>query len=86
MAVNDETKFYAPRKKGDSEVSLMLREVIAAMREKGHDPVVQLAGYLLSGDPTYITSHRNARNLIRGFERDRILEDLITLYVAHDRQ
>ena len=64
----------------------MLREVIAAMREKGHDPVVQLAGYLLSGDPTYITSHRNARNLIRGFERDRILEDLITSYVAQDRQ
>lgn len=86
MAVNDETKFYAPIKKGDSEVSLMLREVIAAMREKGHDPVVQLAGYLLSGDPTYITSHRNARNLIRGFERDRILEDLITLYVDQDRQ
>ena len=64
----------------------MLREVIAAMREKGHDPVVQLAGYLLSGDPTYITSHRNARNLIRGFERDRIIEDLITLHVAQDRQ
>lgn len=83
MAGYDETKFFKPIRRDDNEVSLMLREVISAMREKGHDPVVQLAGYLLSGDPTYITGHRNARNLIRSFERDKILEDLIASYVAH---
>ncbi len=81
MSMNDETKFFKPVRKTDTEVSVMLREVISAMREKGHDPVVQLAGYLLSGDPTYITSHRNARNLIRTFEKDRVLEDLISNYV-----
>lgn len=81
MSVTDETKFYPQMRRGDTEVSVMLREVIAAMKEKGHDPVVQLAGYLLSGDPTYITSHRNARNLIRSFERDRVMEDLIALYI-----
>lgn len=85
MSTNDETKFFKPVRKTDSEVSVMLREVVAAIREKGHDPVVQLAGYLLSGDPTYITSHRGARNLIRAFERDRVLEDLIAIYLErHD--
>lgn len=86
MSLNDETKFFKPIQRTDSEVSVMLREVIAAMRGKGHDPVVQLAGYLLSGDPTYITAHRDARNLIRGFEKDRILESLIANYVdSHQR-
>lgn len=81
MSTHEETKFFKPLRNTDTEVSVMLREVISAIREKGHDPVVQLAGYLLSGDPTFVTSHRGARNLIRSFERDRVMEDLIANYV-----
>lgn len=56
-------------------------EVIAALKERGYNPVNQLVGYLLSGDPAYITSHRNARNLIRRLERDELLEELVRAYL-----
>jgi len=53
----------------------------AAMREKGYDPVNQIVGYLLSGDPTYITSHNNARYMILRMERDELIEELVRFYV-----
>jgi len=59
----------------------ILMTVYSAMREKGYDPVNQIVGYLLSGDPTYITSYNNARYLIRRFERDELLEELVRFYV-----
>ena len=52
-----------------------------SMREKGYDPVSQIVGYLISGDPTYITSYNNARYLIRMFERDELIEELVRTYV-----
>jgi uncharacterized protein (UPF0297 family) len=55
--------------------------VYEAMREKGYDPVNQIVGYLLSGDPTYITSYNNARYLISRIERDELLEELVRAYV-----
>jgi uncharacterized protein (UPF0297 family) len=55
------------------------------MREKGYDPVNQIVGYLLSGDPTYITSHNNARYLISRIERDELLEELVRAYVEGKR-
>ena len=58
-----------------------LLTVYDAMREKGYDPVNQIVGYLLSGDPTYITSHNNARYLISRIERDELLEELVRAYV-----
>ena len=58
----------------------MLR-VYDAMREKGYDPVDQIVGYLISGDPTYITSYNNARYLIKLLERDELLEELVRFYV-----
>ena len=58
-----------------------LLEVYAAMREKGYDPVNQIVGYLLSGDPTYITSHNNARYLISRIQRDDLIEELVRYYV-----
>ncbi|MBQ7278681.1 MAG: IreB family regulatory phosphoprotein [Clostridia bacterium] len=68
-----------------SRVELTPREVLmtvyAAMKEKGYDPVDQIVGYLLSGDPTYITSHNNARYLILRVERDELLEELVRFYV-----
>ena len=55
--------------------------VYRAMKEKGYDPVSQLVGYLISGDPTYITSHNNARYLIRRQERDELLEEFVRYYL-----
>ena len=59
----------------------ILMTVYHAMAEKGYDPVNQIVGYLLSGDPTYITSYNNARYLIRRLERDELLEELMRSYV-----
>jgi len=59
----------------------VLREVYDALHEKGYNPVGQIVGYLMSGDPTFITSHRNARTLITSIDRDVILEELITVYL-----
>ena len=58
----------------------VLMTVYVAMKEKGYDPVNQIVGYLLSGDPTYITSYKNARYLILRVERDELLEELVRFY------
>ena len=67
------------------EDSMNPREVIGyvydALKAKGHDPVMQLVGYLISGDPTYITSYQNARSLISRVERDELLEEFVRFYV-----
>ncbi len=59
----------------------ILLDVYRALQERGYSPKDQLVGYLISGDPTYITSHRGARSRIRQVERDRILEELVRFYV-----
>ena len=59
----------------------VLMSVYAAMTEKGYDPVDQIVGYLLSGDPTYITSHNNARYHIRTLERDELMEEHVSSYI-----
>ena len=63
-----------------SEIILKVND---ALEEKGYNPINQIVGYILSGDPSYITSHQNARNLIRKLERDEILEELVTFYIDH---
>ncbi|HPY63340.1 MAG TPA: IreB family regulatory phosphoprotein [Bacillota bacterium] len=59
----------------------IMAEVIVAMEEKGYDPINQLVGYLISGDPTYITSHLGARGVIRRMERDELLEVILRDYI-----
>ncbi|MCX7904509.1 MAG: IreB family regulatory phosphoprotein [Caloramator sp.] len=66
---------------GNTKVQEVLREVYAALKEKGYNPINQLVGYILSGDPTYITSYKNARSLIRKIERDELLEELLRAYL-----
>lgn len=61
----------------------ILMTVHDALTEKGYNPINQIVGYILSGDPSYITSHNSARSLIRKLERDEILEELVTFYVNH---
>ncbi|KAF0197459.1 MAG: hypothetical protein FD169_441 [Bacillota bacterium] len=59
----------------------VLQQVSDALKEKGYNPTFHITGYLLSGDPAYITYHKNARNIIRRVERDEILEELINTYL-----
>jgi len=62
----------------------ILLEVNDALLDKGYDPVIQIVGYILSGDPTYITAHRNARSLIGRLERDELLEEIIKFYLENN--
>lgn len=65
----------------------VIQYVYEALKAKGHDPIMQLVGYIISGDPTYITSYNNARSLIRRVERDEILEEFVRFYVEeHERK
>lgn len=77
----DKTMTFKVRGEENTPARNVLRTVYEALKEKGYNPISQLVGYLLSGDPAYITSHQNARNLIRRFERDELLEELIKFYL-----
>ncbi|MDW7728792.1 MAG: IreB family regulatory phosphoprotein [Bacillota bacterium] len=65
----------------DNKARKILVTVYQALKEKGYNPLNQLVGYLLSGDPAYITSHQNARSLIRQVERDELLEEVVGIYL-----
>lgn len=66
----------------EMEVRRIVLEVYNALKEKGYNPVNQLVGYILSEDPTYITTHNNARNLIRKVDRDTLLQMLVKYYIT----
>lgn len=76
----DKTMQFKPEREEET-VSEVLSSVYAALKERGYDPINQLVGYIMSGDPTYVTSHNNARYLIRRLERDEILEELVRFYL-----
>ena len=78
-----DTKYYTSPSIDRNSPENIIREVYQALKAKGYDPITQLVGYVLSGDPTYITSYNQARSLIRRLERDEILEELVSFYVAH---
>ncbi len=77
---NETMKFEPPKDKSKS-VKEILFSSIASLEEKGYDPVNQIIGYMLSGDPSYITSYNDARALICNVERDELLEELLTFYL-----
>ncbi len=66
----------------DTEIDAIICRVHAALAEKGYDPISQLVGYIMSGDPTYITGHKGARSLITKVERDEILETVFRKFLA----
>ena len=77
-----ETQYFGRlEKEPENEAKRILMAVSNALREKGYNPVNQIVGYILSGDPTYITSYQNARVLIRKLERDELLEELVKDYL-----
>lgn len=80
----DDTREFQPQAASETEVSLVLHQVCDALNENGYNPLDQIVGYLISGDPTYITNHRNARVLIRQLERDQILDELVHNYLERE--
>ena len=75
------TQFFRAVQEKKMDVSQVLEQVYVALTEKGYNPVNQIVGYIMSGDPTYITSHKGARSLIMKVERDEILEELMSVYI-----
>lgn len=80
--ISDKTMNFKVEKDKNIKAKEVLKEVYEALEEKGYNPVNQIVGYILSGDPTYITSHKNARNLIRMLERDELLEKMVKNYIG----
>ena len=81
MRNNNDTQFFKVVPDLRREASEILDLVYEALKEKGYDPISQIVGYIMSGDPTYITSYNNARSLIIKVERDEILEELLKVYI-----
>ena len=77
------TQFFTVQKEPELQVSDVLEIVYNAMDEKGYNPVNQIVGYIMSGDPTYITSHNNARSLIMKVERDELVEEVLKTYIEN---
>ncbi len=78
---SEKTMMFSVQAEEVNQARDILHQVYAALKEKGYNPINQLVGYLLSGDPAYITSHGNARSLIRRLERDDLLEELVKNYL-----
>ena len=78
------TQYFKVTKEPELQVKDVLRIVFAAMEEKGYNPVSQIVGYIMSGDPTYITSHNNARSLIMKVERDEVVEEILKAYIKNE--
>ena len=81
MANFDKTMSFKVERDANIKVKEILKEVYDALVEKGYNPINQIVGYILSGDPTYITSHNNARSLIMKVERDELVEEVIKYFI-----
>lgn len=77
------TQFFTVQKEPELQVSDVLEIVYKALKEKGYNPVNQIVGYIMSGDPTYITSHNNARSIILKVERDELVEEVLKTYIEN---
>lgn len=83
---NDFTVKFEIEMDRSEEIKEIVKVIYTALKEKGYKPVEQLVGYIMSGDPTYITGHMNARNLIKKIERDELLEEIIKFYFENLNQ
>ena len=76
--------FRAVQEEKKLEASQVLEQVYTALTEKGYNPINQIVGYIMSGDPTYITSHKSARSLIMKVERDELVEEMLKAYISNN--
>jgi uncharacterized protein (UPF0297 family) len=81
----NETVQFSVEKEKANEAKEIILNVYNSLKEKGYNPVNQIVGYILSGDPTYITSYNNARSMIRKLERDELLEELVKDYLNNNK-
>lgn len=81
MPDNKNTQYFKVTSEPDISVKDILSAVYIALTEKGYNPVSQIIGYIMSGDPTYVTSYKNARYLIMKVDRDELLEELLQNYI-----
>ena len=79
---SENTIFFKVEKEKKTNSKQILKQVYEALVEKGYNPINQIVGYILSGDPTYITSYKDSRSLIRQLERDELLEELVKEYIG----
>lgn len=82
---NETMKFEAPKDK-DNSINEIIFSVFESLQEKGYNPKNQMIGYILSGDPSYITSHKDARSKICKVERDEILEEILAYYLQNNEK
>ena len=82
MQDKNQTQFFKVEKEPEIQVKDVLEIVYRSLSEKGYNPLNQIVGYIMSGDPTYITSHNNARSLIMKVERDELVEELLADYIT----
>lgn len=82
----DKTMNFNVEREENTKAKEILKEVYEALQEKGYNPINQIVGYILSGDPTYITSHNDARSKIRAIERDELLEKLVKNYIGIEKE
>ena len=80
-----DTQYFQAVQDKKIEVSDVLEQVYIALTEKGYNPVNQIVGYIMSGDPTYITSYNGARSLIMKMERDELVEEMFKTYIEHNK-
>ena len=80
--MNDRTMTFSIGDQTEQQIRNTLILVYDALKEKGYNPINQIVGYILSEDPTYITTHNNARNLIRKIDRDTLLQSLVRYYLT----
>ena len=83
MANLENTQYFNVKSGPEINVKEVIKLVYSAMAEKGYNPVNQIVGYIMSGDPTYITSHKNARSLIMKVDRDELVEELLSAYIRN---
>ena len=81
MENKDNTQYFKVKMEQEVQVKDILDVVYTAMAEKGYNPVNQIVGYIMSGDPTYITSYKGARSMIMKVERDELVEELLKEYI-----
>lgn len=82
MAISEPTAVFSIHDDKDQQIKQVMMQVYRALEEKGYNPVNQLVGYILSEDPTYITTHNGARSLIRKVDRDDLLQALLRSYLG----
>ena len=84
--MHEQTMEFSVVRDKETELKKTLTIIYDALKEKGYNPINQIVGYILSEDPTYITTYNNARSLIRRLERDELLEELVENYIENNRK